>query len=70
MASTVTEEAGIVGPQDRRAGLVGTSDGTAVRQCLTAAIEAASSASFSWWVMVSLTELSRQPSGVRTATSS
>ncbi len=33
-------------------------------------IEAASSASFSWWVMVSLTELSRQPSGVRTATSS
>jgi hypothetical protein len=31
-------------------------------------IEAARSASFSWWVRVSLTELSRQPSGVRTAT--
>jgi hypothetical protein len=40
------------------------------RQSFAAAIAAASSASFSWWVRVSLTELSRQPSGVRTATSS
>ena len=40
------------------------------RQSCTAAIAAAASASFSWWVAVKVTELSRQPSGVRTATSS
>ncbi len=37
-------------------------------QFFIAAIEAASSAWFSWCVTVSLTELSRQPSGVRMAT--